>query len=278
MIKQGLQETIPDERDFQLGALVRLPKLSELPNNFCLKTLGIKDQGDSDYCTAFTSCTVSEIQEGVELSPEYSFALSKLLTKDPETWGQNIRDALKAHTKIGAIEQREAPYTLKDTVDEWLRRFENWPPHLISKTQLHRKKSYSKITGPYDHFDNIRASIWKFHKESRGVVSGLKWSWPLETHYLTGTENEGFGHCIAYIGWSDKGLVLQNSAGREAGVEGCHLVSRETVNHFVENFGAYMLIDLTPDEVKYYVENGIKLGDNWIVAIFKAIISLFKRK
>lgn len=278
MIKQGLRETPEDLRDLETGALLRLPKLSELPDRFSLDTLGVKDQKDTDFCTAFATCTVSEMQEGVELSPEYSFALSKALSGDPDEWGQDIRVALKAHTKVGAIKKKDAPFSLENEPDSFLRRIANWPGYLKEKAGEHRKKAFLKITGPYDHYDNIRATIWHFWMkfgEKRGIVSGIKWQWGIDEFLLKGTSNDGFGHCIPYIGWellrNEEGLVVQNSAGKSAGILGRHLASRDTVNHFVSRYGAYMMIDLSPEEVQWYLENKLKLTDNWLFRLWKIL-------
>ena len=276
MIKPGLRETPEDKRDLALGALIRFPKLAELPESFELPTLGVKDQKDTDFCTAYASCLVSEIQEGVALSPEYQFALSKMLARNPDAWGQDIRAMLKSHTKIGALEQRDAPYSLENQNAEFLRKFSNWPGHLLSLCGFHKKQSYWKVSGPYDHFDNIRAALWKFKQEKRAVVSGVVWQWPLEEYQLHGSGGDGFGHCLPYLGWTPDGLIAQNSAGPTAGQGGRHAVSRETINHFVEQFGAYMLIDLSTADAQYYLENGIKLEDNWLTGIFKALFHLFK--
>lgn len=270
-ITKGLRETPKDERDFQLGALVSLPKLSELPISFKLPALGVKDQKGTDFCTAFASCLISEMQEGIELSPEYSFALSKEISGDPDEWGQDIRTALKVHTKKGALAQKEAPYSLLNKEPEFLRHLKNWPPELQEKIGFHKKKSFFKITGPYDHYDNIRAAIWKFRNEKRGVISGVIWAWPLEEYLLEGTLNQGFGHCISYIGWEKDGLLVQNSAGTEAGRQGLHLMSRATANHFAQKYGAYMMIDLSPEEAKYCLDHGIKIEDNWLIRFFKII-------
>lgn len=273
MIKKGLQDTPEDPHDFPLGSLVRLPKLEELPEEFVLETISVKDQKDTDFCTAFASCLLSEMQEGVVLSPEYQFALSKNLSGGIDEWGQNIRAMLKSHTKAGALEQKDAPYSLENKDPDFLRRLANWPAELIQKIGFHKKKSFAKITGPYDHFDNIRATIWKFRNEKRGALSGLLWQWGLDEYELTGTNNEGQGHALPYIGWSRNGIISQNSAGKEAGILGRHNISKETINHFVERYGAYMMIDLSPDELRYYLENGIKLEDNWITAIRKSLFS-----
>jgi hypothetical protein len=55
-MKYGLLPLPKDDRDFKLGALYTLPKLSEIPDAFELDVLGIKDQRDSDFCTAFATC------------------------------------------------------------------------------------------------------------------------------------------------------------------------------------------------------------------------------
>ena len=62
----GLLELPVDERDFQFGQLFTLPSLDEIPHEFYVsKPLKIKDQGDSDLCTAFAATSVSEDQEAI---------------------------------------------------------------------------------------------------------------------------------------------------------------------------------------------------------------------
>lgn len=275
-LRQGLRETPEDLRDFQLGAITRLPHPTELPAEFILEPLGVKDQLDSDFCSAFAYALASEIQEGVELSPEYSFALSKELSGDPEEWGQNLRDAGMAHVKCGALEKKDAPYTVQNKPVGFLRYLSNWPGELKEKTAHRAKKALFKITGPYDAYDNIRASMWKFRNEKRAVVTGLIWGWSVRQFLLDGVPSNGFGHAVCLIGWNASGLVLQNSAGKSAGVDGKHIISRVTVNHFVAKYGAYMFVDLTPEEAKYYLDNGIKLEDNWLMGILKVLASIFK--
>lgn len=276
IIKNGLKPTPHDHRDFPLGAIVSLPAISELPESFSLSTLGVKDQGATDFCAAFATTTLSEIQEGIELSPEYQFALGKLVSGDPEEWGLDLRSVLKGASKYGSLPQTAAPFSLKDKDDTFVRNIANWPQSLMTLAAPQKKKSFFEITGPYDYYDNIRTAMWKFRNQKQGVLSGVIWQWPLDATLLEGEGDQGFGHAIPYIGWTDKGLVLQNSAGLEAGLRGCHIVSRETVNHFVGQFKAYMMVDLSPQDAKYLLENGIKIEDNWIVGLIKAFASLIK--
>lgn len=51
----------------------------------------------------------------MELEPGYSFAASKEISGDPDSWGQNLRDACKAHIKYGGL---PAPNTIEGTEEE----------------------------------------------------------------------------------------------------------------------------------------------------------------
>lgn len=270
----GLKLLPRDDRDFKVGLFVTLPKLKDLPKKFCLPHLTIKDQnadGNGDFCSAYATCGISEIQEGVPLYPELSFAASKFLSGEPEGWGQDARSAVASHVRFGAADSPAPNLTPKER-----RYFANYPEEYKQKALAHIKQSYVKVTGPYDAYDDIRATIWKFRKEKRAVAFGLNWNWDLENYYLTGTSEEGFGHLMYCVGWDEKGLICVNSAGKRAGRNGLHCISKETINHFVPDYGAYMFVDVSPGEIKYMIENNIKLSDNWLIGIYKALAQILK--
>ena len=246
--KYGLRELPKDNRDFPLGAFTVLPELSELPDTFEHTTpFPIKNQGQSDFCSAYSSCGASELQEDVELYPEYSFALSKDITGDKEAWGQDLRSAAKAHLK-GAIPMPSEPQNGD------LRDLYSYPPAWFHSAKRHAKKSYFKITGNYDSYDNIKASIWKYREEKRGIMIGVIWSWAVTDYFLTQPETSGYGHALYITGWDNEGLVVVNSYGEDAGKNGKHRMSREVINSFVPRFGAYMFLDNDPEEVKVLLE------------------------
>ena len=257
----GLKPLPPDERDFKLGAVFPLPKLSKLPDNFRLMILGIKDQGASDLCTAYASCGASELQEKVELNPEYSFALSKSLSGDPDEWGQDLRKAMHAHQKFGAVEESLArPFIeqfLRDHPEngrQLLRRIEHWPAHFKEEAARHAKGSLMAITGPYDPFDNLRATLWLFRKEYRAGVFGVQWAWDLAQYFMTIPQDAGFGHALYEIGFEkvagEHFLVIVGSNGEGAGDGGLHYFNRNVVNAFVKQYGAFMFQDMTPEEYR----------------------------
>jgi hypothetical protein len=273
-MKQGLRNTPPDERDFKLGSITSLPVLSELPKEFKLKTLGVKDQKDTDFCSGFAVTLMSEVQEGVELSPEWHFAKSKELSNDKDEWGQDLRTALKVSVNYGDIRQKDAPYSLKDKDDSFLRDIKNWG---ISDTLAigQRKKSYFKVKGQYDSYDDVRATIYK---TKTPVIMGLNWSWGLDDYILSGASDEGFGHAITVIGWNDKGLILQNSADINAGKEGEHILPREEANYFIDKYGAYTFIDLSPQEARIMIEKNIKLEQLNVINKALILISILIKK
>jgi hypothetical protein len=247
----GLKESPRDPRTFQLGAITSLPKLSELPDFFYYTPLEVKDQGDSDKCSAYATDAVSELQEGVVLDPHWGFAASKEISGDPDEWGQAILPALKRHTSKGALELSESPKLTFRNLKDW--------PNLAYNALKHTKKSYVEITGPYDEYDNVRATIWKYREEKRGAVMGLYWHWGTD-YILKGAEDKGFGHLIAIIGWDKDGLVVQNSAGKRVGIEGMNRLPREEANYYIKKFnGAFMFVDYSPEEIKHVIEKGIKL-------------------
>lgn len=250
----GLKELPKDKRDFQLGALFKLPDLSELPPTFELEPFSIKDQGSSDFCSAYASVGMSELQEKVVLSPYYSFALSKLISGDPDQWGQDMRTALKAHQKYGAVEWDAVPTSLLNADFDVLRRFESYPQSLLEYAEDHKKQSYFSTKGQYDDFDDIKASIWKFREKKQAVAIGVIFSWSLSQYKLDTAQDSGFGHMMYVTGWNEEGLVVINSYGKEAGKDGKHCITREVINKFVGRYGAMMMVDISPTRAKELID------------------------
>jgi hypothetical protein len=275
----GLQPLPQDSRDFQLGAIVTLPALKDLPERFALTgSIWVKDQGDSDFCTAYAYCGISQLQEGVRLCDDFSFAASKWLSGNLESWGQDMRSAAKAHVKIGAIEESDRPdgFTVEEKGSDFLRNIANWPEKLQRKAVKHRKKSFAAVIDPssdYDCFDQIRASIWKFRDKKQGVAIGVIWGWKKSQVYIDEIGTGQYGHAMYAIGWEGDYLIVVNSHGKVTGRNGFHYFHRKVINHFAPMYGAFMLIDLEKDDAKYYIENGIKWDAGWL----RKLLQLFKK-
>lgn len=274
--KYGLKELQPDDRDFALGAAFDLPKLEDLPQEFLLGVPKVEHQANSDFCAAFASCYLSELQENEDFEASWTFAKSKELSGDPAEWGQDLRTIMKTHQKFGALKKEDSPYSLKEKDETFLRHIEKWP-ELKDKAEPFKKKSYFKVVGRYDDFDNIRAAIYKFREEKQGVILGLLWGWPIDQVNLDAVPYSGFGHAVACLGWAvrngEQKLVIINSYGTEAGESGLHYVSRGVINMFASKYGAFMMVDMPDnmgkDEIqwrsKYF---SAPFWKRWLMAIF----------
>jgi hypothetical protein len=281
-VQKGLRLLPEDGRDFQLGAIFLLPDLKDLPESFVFKRPTIKDQGDTDYCTAFVSSIQAEMQDGVVLSPLYAFAASKKISGDPNMWGQNIRDSQKVWTKYGGVPEKLAKYKVnKDLFNGDVRFLDKWDD-LKDIRDVHMKESYFKVKGQHDTFDDIRASIWKFREVKRAVSIGVLWEWRLGEKFLTKETAIGgqYGHCLAVIGWEtiddETYLVVHNSYGTRAGENGLHYISRDVINKNIDKYGAFMMVDISKEDAQYKLDRGIKEGDNWLVQLVKILVATIK--
>jgi len=245
----GLRLLPPDDRDFSLGAYIPLPPLESIPRSFSLTPLDIKDQGPTDFCTAFATCGASELQEGVRLCPEFTFAMTKKIEGDYTTWGADLRTACKSHVQYGALEFDDAPFTLETRSQEFLRNPDVWPKLSMERAAIHKKQTYFKVTGPYDHFDNIRASLWHFRDKKQAAILGVEYGWPSTQVYMDSLEG-GSGHCMYAVGFEGEYLQVINSYGEDTGRFGVVYLRREVVNDGVEKYGAFMLTDIPRDAVE----------------------------
>lgn len=266
----GLNPLKKDRRDFRLGTIVKLPDLSELPDEFVLEDRPVKNQLNSpsgnDLCSAYGTTLMNEFQEGVELNPEWSFAAGKKISGKPDQWGQDMRTAMKAHKDYGAVEQAE----IKE-IPQNPRYLASWDKELIDKARKHYKASYVSVVGQYDPFDDIRASIWYFRNEKRAVGLGFLWGWDFREKVLREVLDYGEGHFIVAVGWKkldgETFIMIQNSAGTEAGENGKHLVSRKVINHFADKYGAMMFIDENPDEIKKLQWTFLDILKDWLMIL-----------
>ena len=283
----GWTPDVEDERDFQLGAIYKFPALDEIPPEFIVSPLlKIKDQGQSDLCTAFASTYASEIQEGIELSPEWQFAKIKELMGNPAEWGADIRTALKSLCKFGSVPTTEVPEELKYN-DELSNRdriadINNWPK-LEEKAIKFKKNSFFKIVGPYDLFDNIRASLWMSKKEFdkvknasllKLVITGAMWkhAWTIAKNGIIPKQefSGGFGHAFVFVGTKliDNEIYLEArlSNSDAIGDNGKFYFPKEVINNYLK-WGAYTLRDIEPEVAGYLIKKEWGVSMSWLAKL-----------
>lgn len=268
--QNGLLPLPPDDRDFVLGAVLELPALDTLPASYRVPEMfGIKDQKDSDFCTQFALCAISQEQELVELSPEWAFAMSKDLEGDYTTYGQDLRTACRVHVKYGALAVKDSPYSLENKSPDFLRNPEVWPVELMELAKPHQKKTYFIVLGPHDAFDNIRASMYALRD---GVAIGVTWGWPLTQTHIDEPAPNGGGHAVKVVGWDNDYLIIKQSYGLDAGQDGYVYMSRKVINANVDRYGAFMLTDMPRDKVEKILS-----GDPAVTQLFAELIDVLKR-
>jgi hypothetical protein len=247
--------------------------LFEVPNEFTIaEPLKIKHQFSSDLCTAFASSSVSEDQEGVELSPEYIFAKTKQIMGSYKGYGADPISTCKAHVKKGAIEQLESPITLggtdRNTVADW-----KWTYPLDSLAVKHRKGAFFEVDGYDSLFDSVRGTMWQNREEKRTVFAGVYWQpeWSRSNgmceHY---GQDRNSPHAIKVFGSKvidgKVYLKVQNSYGESVGDKGIFYFSKEVADNLVF---AYTFRDLNPEDIKELQWNILQIAYDVLVRIMR---------
>lgn len=251
-----------DPRTFSHTKVFGAVPISQIPNDFVVaEPLKIKDQKDTDMCSAFASSSVSEDQEGVELSPEFIFYKTKLIMGDWKSWGASLEDCCKAHTRFGALEQTETPFTLQEKELDFIANPKNWTDiSLNAKAKKHKKQAYFEADGYNDSFDAIRATMWQNRTGKRTILAGCYFQ-PEWTNAPQGRVSEvpqdtridkSLPHAVKIYGSKEIDgvvyLMLQNSWGNDMGDNGTWYIPRGEVNRCF--LYAYTFKDYDPNEVK----------------------------
>lgn len=269
----GLKKKVNDPNIFKVGQFIKLPTLNEIPEKFKLGEPRLKNQYQSDFCGGFSGAGQSEFQEGTELSPEYQFALAKAVEGDVEGWGVQLVSVCKSLVKYGSIPKSKAKYSLENESPAFLRDLKNWDEGLLLDAQRHKKQSYFEVKGPYDGFDDVRATMWYFREEKVAVLMGVEWGWDLSDVYID-VQKDGFGHAMYVIGWDGDYLMVVNSAGEKAGDRGIHYIHRNIINRSVDLWGAYGVIDTPRNAIEYHIKTETYMKDDWVTVFIKQIINI----
>lgn len=268
-IHDGLKPLTYDKRDFNHAKLFGGIKndLPGLPKEgLGRKPISIKDQEDSNYCTAFTVSEASEYQEGVELSPEYQTAKVGQIVGQPIFNGAQPRDAMKSATVYGSLEKSVSPYIFQNDGWQYPAQYQSYNTFLDEDAKVHKKGSYFSVTWGWpddlDPFDSARLALWQA-KNEKGVVMvfGL-WYGEFNNpeNGIVPVPVKPFITRHAYIvyDWCEKNGIIylkaQLSQGKDFGDEGTLYMSREAFNASLIDRGAgtgmYIFRDLDAANLK----------------------------
>lgn len=295
--KYSLKKLPHDGRDFLYGSIFgKLPTPKDLPDQFLVSDKDfIKNQWSTDYCSCFAGTEVSEDEEGVELDPLWQFMKSKIIEGDPNGFGCDLRSMALSFIgtrgiKGGSIEQKYSPYTT-GTQRSLIVNPQAWTDKdYDSLAAAHVKKGFAFVSGAYDFFDNIRATIYHTNQQynvKQSAVVGFDWC--LEYNVAKGgivsTAGKSIvgGHAIKIKGWmqieGEPYLVAQLAQGKDFGANGYMFFSRDVVNA-QSDYGAVVFLPVDKNKIQDHVEAGAKLDDSqiasWVAIMINKLISIFK--
>lgn len=290
----GLQILADDNRDLVLGAVYGVISPEKLPKSDFDICPGspILNQRRLDFCAAFASVSISGDQEGMELDPLWQFAQAKKIRGEYKSWGCDLRSIGVSFVKVGSIEKKDAPFDQNEHERNFLANWDNYPVELDTKAHAHKKSSVWRVNGEGDTFDNIRSALFQAFNarsltEKTSLLAGTMWrySWNKNKDGIipvSGWEmDSGEGHAIKIRGQKTINgilyLVVQNSWGEDVGNHGIFYFPREVVNACFTPFGQFAFKDMSIEEARYLQNNGIKKGDNWLVAFAKTLYTLIIR-
>jgi hypothetical protein len=246
----GLLPLKPDKRDFELIDVFGAIDLSELPEEFITGKPKVKNQGMTDFCTAYAITSASELQEKVELNPEYQFAKTKQIMGNPDGYGADLRSACKSAVKFGSLKESDFPKHITGDFRHW----NIWPDWIDEKAKKYRKKSYFKINGYGSSFNAIKVALWLNKSDKRVVITGALWrsEWTKAKNgrITKECESSGFPHAFIIIGWIGEYLIAHLSNGEEVGDKGRFYFHKDIVNKEFGKYGRFMLIDIDPNQAK----------------------------
>ncbi len=226
----------------------------------------IKNQLDGYMCTAFANTSCSELQEGIELSPEYAYQKTNSLMGVKHSNGADFYKALKVHVKFGCLEQKDAPFTLAEKGQYFVENPDNWNVSYDDLAVLHKKKSYLKCDQGKDPFDSVIIAMWQSYQAFQESlnISDIRAA-SCATYWFP--EFQGMEIVVDDDGWNIKlgsghnikckakktvngtpYIEVQNSYGLGSGKNGLHLFPRKTFNKIF--FDAATFIDADPEDLK----------------------------
>lgn len=204
-----------DVRDFTITAA------ADLPEEFCLSTVPVKNQGSKPTCTAHALSSACEVhhqrQHGYyeEFSTEFIYGFREKGEYVGD--GMSIRQGLQVLLKFGNTFERDCSgnHDYKEAMEKVEKKLEK----LKELAYPHRISAYFRINA----VDEIKTALMKYGVVivSMRVYEGDK----LVDDVYTVNANKSLGsHCVFIYGWNKKGWLVQNSWGESYGGDGRFII------------------------------------------------------
>ena len=275
----GLREKQSDGTEYRVGAFIQFPPLATLPETFELEIPPewVRTQKD-DTCASEAFGNLLSRINGNKIDALLAWALARANNGySVEDWGVDLKSIAMATVKGGAPIFADSPYH-SDGERSVYADITKWDLKAVQPKAIVNKAGTAVEVQPIngaDLFDSIKMTL---HKLQAPVAIGVRWNWPTNYGNIEGIQEQGYGHAMLVMGWDEERLIVLNSWGKEVGTNGYFYFPRDVINHDIAIFGAWTLIDETPEKVKWHIDNGIYLNDgHWLLNIAKAFIVAIKQ-
>ncbi len=271
MYTGGSKKDKRDIRDYRIsgiGAPVELPESYRLNDPF-----PIKDQNGFGSCTGQATAGHKQLQEGVEISARFAYAMTKKYEGNKE-WGAYTRNQFVVLKETGSVPEGAWPEKHDITEDLYMS-WEIIPPYIVEDAALHKSSKYWRVE---PNFESIKQAIYQY---KQAVVISVPW---YESYrrpkdgYLLLDKALGwkYGHAILVVGWQKWNLVVKNSWGEQWGLNGmCYF-------HFsLPIWDAWTSLDMPeklPVEIRYgqarnYPMEKVTAFNPWLIRKIKRLPS-----
>ena len=211
----GAKKDRPDRRDYHLSGIAGIV---ELPVDFRLNDpFPIKDQNGFGSCTGQATAGHKQLQEGVELSARFAYAMTKKLEGNKE-WGAYTRNQFRVLAEVGSVPEKAWPEKHDIPELDYL----NWeliPSFVTQDAALHKSSKYWRVDSD---FQSIKQAIYQY---KQAVVITVPWYASYmkpKDGYLEYDKSSGqkYGHAVLVEGWHADWLTVKNSWGTDWGLNG----------------------------------------------------------
>lgn len=259
----GLLPPKYDARDYALAASVRY---DNLPQQFDLGIIAIKNQGSKPTCAAHAMSELIEYHYYHTDNKQYKKFSTEFIygSRDDDMYmgnGMYLRETLKIAQKKGDVFYEDLPGN--NDVTQAVENVRVRKMSLLPKAYPHRISTYYSISS----INELKYAL--FHHGP--VLAGMKIydhaSWANNTYRYT-TNDTWSGHAVLIMGWNEQGWIVQNSWGVLWGDKGRFYIPYST------NFNdVFMEVYGVTDDINEVSEPA---QEKMCIKLFYPIINWFK--
>ena len=237
MQKHGFKKPKYDPRRFSWKKKFGAARILPTEDFLVFGPLEIKDQGQTNTCTACTVASVVEAQFGHIMDECFQYAASKAIEGRIDDGGVDPDIACKAVINYGALLKESSPFKMKETPILKLANIANYPQEIQIQAKTHREYSFYEVECT---FDGIRSAMIQSRESGfpTPIMVGTRWRFLWNSMSIIKGDSGAYGyHEFAIIGQKNINgvlyLVALNSYGKSFGDGGLCYFPKELVDKFM---------------------------------------------